>query len=73
MLSSSIDFSGEEMAYLYPDGRTTLLGTFHKEKMVQVKTAVSLKAVRASFIPEFFIRCVIYFDASINYAAHIYF
>ena len=43
MLSSSIDFSGEEMAYLYPDGRTTLLGTFHKEKMVQVKTAVTLK------------------------------
>ena len=45
MLSSSIDFSGEEMAYLYPDGRTALLGTFEKEKMINVRKKIAAENI----------------------------
>jgi hypothetical protein len=37
LFSSSIEFSGDDMAYLYPDGRTSLIGTFEQEKMVKVR------------------------------------
>jgi hypothetical protein len=36
LLSSSIDFSGDDMAYLYPDGRTALVGNFENGKMIKV-------------------------------------
>lgn len=52
LISSSIDFSGLEMSYMYPDGLTALVGHFQNEKMVKAYSTEVIGMSRACFLSE---------------------